>query len=354
LRIFTPDEEKIKMSANILVTGGAGYIGSHTVVELVRAGHRPLLLDNLCHSHRAVLPRLEALCGQPLDLVEADVRDTQQVKQVLLSRQIDTVIHFAGLKAVGESVAQPLRYYDNNVQGTVSLMRAMQATPARRIIFSSSATVYGNPDQNPIRENAALRPANPYGHSKAMCERILLDTAAADPSWRVAVLRYFNPVGAHPSGSLGEDPGGTPNNLMPFVTQVAAGRRDALSIFGNDYDTPDGTGLRDYIHVMDLAAGHVAALERLQREAGVLVVNLGTGQPYSVLDVVRTFERVNAQRVPHQIAPRRPGDIAACWADPGFAEHVLGWKSTRGLDDMCRDAWHWQSSNPRGYADTRD
>ena len=336
----------------ILITGGAGFIGSHTVVELLAAGHDCVILDNLSNSHQAVVTRIASIAGKTPLLVVGDVRDEACLTKLFADHHIDAVIHFAGLKAVGESVAQPLRYYDNNVAGTNTLLRAMAAAEVKSIVFSSSATVYGEPDASPIPEHAAFRPASAYGKSKAMVESILTDLVASDTAWRVGLLRYFNPVGAHPSGSIGEDPSGIPNNLMPFVCQVAAGKRASLSIYGNDYPTADGTGVRDYIHVMDLAKGHVAALKYLARRdaESLLIANLGTSQGHSVLDVVNTFERVNNVKIAHQFVARRPGDVPAYWADASYAERSLGWKATRSLDDMCRDAWNWQRLNPSGYA----
>jgi UDP-glucose 4-epimerase len=326
----------------ILVTGGAGYIGSHTVVELLAAGANVRILDNLCNSKRAVLERIERIAGRRPEFVEADVRDRQAVMAALAG--CSAVIHFAGLKAVGESVSQPLRYYDNNVTGSLVLFEAMQACGVLSLVFSSSATVYGDPESVPIRENARLGATNPYGRSKLMIEDVLRDLAAADPRWRIALLRYFNPVGAHASGLIGEDPNGIPNNLMPYVTQVAIGRLPELTVFGNDYPTPDGTGVRDYIHVVDLARGHRAALRRLESVPGLLTVNLGTGRGYSVLELVRAFEQASGRPVPYRLGQRRPGDIAACFADPGLAKELLGWQAELGVDAMCTDAWRWQCS----------
>ena len=336
----------------ILVTGGTGFIGSHTVVTLLAAGYECVILDNLSNSHAAVGARIASIAGKAPLLVVGDVRDDACLTKLFADHRIDAVIHFAGLKAVGESVAQPLRYYDNNVAGTNTLLRAMAAADIKTIVFSSSATVYGEPDYSPIPEHAPFRPASAYGKSKAMVESILTDLVASDTAWRVGLLRYFNPVGAHPSGSIGEDPSGIPNNLMPFVCQVAAGKRASLSIYGNDYPTADGTGVRDYIHVMDLAKGHVAALKYLARRdaESLLIANLGTSQGHSVLDVVNTFERVNNVKIAHQFVARRPGDVPAYWADASYAERSLGWKATRSLEDMCRDAWNWQRQNPSGYA----
>jgi UDP-glucose 4-epimerase len=334
----------------ILVTGGAGYIGSHTCVELLAAGYDVVVVDNLCNSKPEALRRVEAIAGRKLRAFhQVDVCDRAALAEVFSAHRIDAVIHFAALKAVGESVAQPLRYYGNNIAGTVVLAEVMAAAGVKTFVFSSSATVYGDPASVPINEDFPTGPTNPYGRTKWMMEYVLRDLAAADPAWRIALLRYFNPVGAHPSGRIGEDPNGIPNNLMPFVTQVAVGKREKLSVFGDDYATPDGTGVRDYIHVVDLADGHVKALQRLAQSPGVLTVNLGTGRGYSVLEVVKAFEVASGRRVPYQIVARRPGDVAQCWADPALAERELGWRATRGLDDMCADSWRWQSANPDGY-----
>ncbi len=333
----------------ILVTGGAGYIGSHTVVELLQAGRDLVIFDNLSNSSVRVLERIEAIAGVRPRFVEGDIRDPGALTATFREFPITSVIHFAGLKAVGESVAEPLRYYDNNVVGSLRLCEAMAAAGVRRLVFSSSATVYGDPHTVPIREDFPLQATNPYGRTKLHIEEMLRDFSRGDPDWRIALLRYFNPVGAHPSGLIGEDPQGTPNNLMPFVSQVAIGRRDELGVFGNDYPTPDGTGVRDYIHVVDLARGHLAALDALDRAAGVLTVNLGTGRGYSVLEVVTAFERASGRRVAYRIKPRRPGDVAACYADPALASEALGWAARFDLDAMCRDAWRWQSGNPHGY-----
>lgn len=336
--------------SSILVTGGAGYIATHTVVELVAAGYDPVLLDNLANSRLEAVRRVEQLVGRALPFYHADIRDEETVADVLRKHAVEGVIHFAGLKAVGESVAQPLRYYENNVAGSVALCNAMNEAGVKRMVFSSSATVYGDPATVPIREDAPVGAVtNPYGRTKFMIEQILRDLHAADSGWTIDLLRYFNPVGAHPSGRIGEDPNGIPNNLMPFVSQVAVGRRPQLSVYGNDYPTPDGTGVRDYIHVVDLAKGHVAALRRQEKGGGLVTVNLGTGRGYSVLEVVRAFEKASGKKVPYQIAPRRPGDIAACYADPAYAAEVYGWKATLGLDAMCADAWRWQAMNPNGY-----
>ncbi|MBE7421005.1 MAG: UDP-glucose 4-epimerase [Rhodocyclaceae bacterium] len=334
--------------ASILVTGGAGYIGSHTVVELLAAGHEVTVLDNFCNSSPVALGRVARIAGRAPHCVRADLRDAAALEGLFAARPFDAVIHFAGLKAVGESVAEPLRYYDNNVAGTLRLCEAMARHAVKTIVFSSSATVYGDPAAVPIREDAATAPTNPYGRSKLMVEDMLRDLAASDSGWRVALLRYFNPVGAHASGLIGEDPQGVPNNLMPFVSQVAVGRRAELSVWGNDYPTPDGTGVRDYIHVVDLARGHLAALDRMPA-AGVATVNLGTGRGYSVLEMVHAFERASGCPVPYRIAARRPGDVAACYADPSLAERLLGWRAQRDLAAMCADTWRWQRMNPQGY-----
>lgn len=338
--------------ACVLVTGGAGYIGSHTCVELLAAGHQVVVLDNYCNSKPVALDRVEEISGQRLTArYAADIRDRARLAEIFSEHAVDAVIHFAGLKAVGESVSQPMAYYDNNVSGTVVLTEVMAEAGVKRIVFSSSATVYGDPSSVPIREDFPTGPTNPYGRTKWMLEYILSDIAAADPQWHVALLRYFNPVGAHASGRIGEDPNGIPNNLMPYVTQVAIGRLPQLQVFGDDYPTHDGTGVRDYIHVVDLAQGHVRAVEKLMSGHGVLTVNLGTGQGYSVLDVVKAFEKASGRPVPYKIAPRRPGDIATCFADPARAEAELGWRARFGLEQMCDDAWRWQSLNPDGFVD---
>lgn len=336
--------------ACVLVTGGAGYIGSHTCVELLAAGHEVVVVDNFCNSKPESLRRTEALGGRKLAAVhEIDVRDRPALRAVFARHRIDAVIHFAALKAVGESVAKPLMYYDNNIAGTVALADVMGEAGVKTLVFSSSATVYGDPASVPIREDFPTGPTNPYGRTKWMMEFVLSDLAATDPEWRVALLRYFNPVGAHPSGRIGEDPNGIPNNLMPFVSQVAVGKRDRLSVFGGDYATPDGTGVRDYIHVVDLAIGHVKALDYLAANKGVLRLNLGTGQGYSVLDVVHAFESVSNKSVPYEIVARRAGDIAQCYADPTLAAELLDWRAQRGIAEMCADSWRWQSANPDGY-----
>ena len=334
----------------VLVTGGTGYIGSHTCLQLLAAGMTPILLDNFCNSKPSVMDRIEELSGQRPRLYQGDIRDAALLDQIFASEQIDAVIHFAGLKAVGESVQKPLEYYENNVSGTLTLLQAMRRADVKPFIFSSSATVYGDPHAVPIREDfPTLSATNPYGQSKLTVERIVKDFAAAAPEWSLTLLRYFNPVGAHPSGRMGEDPQGIPNNLMPYIAQVAVGRREHLAVFGNDYPTPDGTGVRDYIHVLDLADGHVAALKTQHGAAGVHIYNLGTGQGYSVLEMLAAFSRACGRELPYVIAPRRAGDIAQCWAEPDKAERELGWKATRTLDDMTADTWRWQSQNPNGY-----
>lgn len=337
--------------SRVLVTGGAGYIGSHTCIELMSAGHDVVVVDNLCNSKPESLHRVARIAGRPVAAFECiDVRDRSALKAVFSAHSIDAVIHFAGLKAVGESVAKPLEYYDNNVNGTVTLCGVMAEHGVKALAFSSSATVYGDPVSVPIREDFATGPTNPYGRSKWMVEHILRDLCAADPQWRIALLRYFNPVGAHESGLIGEDPNGIPNNLMPFVSQVAVGKLERLSVFGGDWPTPDGTGVRDYIHVLDLAQGHVRAIDYLLSNQGLLTVNLGTGRGYSVLEVVRAFEVASGRSVPYRIVARRSGDIAQCYADPATANRLLGWAAQRDLAQMCADAWKWQSSNPQGYA----
>ncbi len=333
----------------ILVTGGAGYIGSHTAVELMNAGHEVVIVDNLCNSSIQVLDRLQTLCGPKFSFVQADVRDGAALDRLFAEHVIEGVIHFAGLKAVGESVAQPLRYFDNNLGSTLALLQAMDRAGVRRIVFSSSATVYGDPDTVPITESSKLQVTNPYGRTKLMCEDILRDLQAADPRWQVAILRYFNPVGAHESGLIGEHPNGIPNNLMPFITQVAVGKREFLSIFGNDYPTPDGTGVRDYIHVVDLAQGHLAALRYLQDKQASITVNLGTGRGVSVKELADAFARVNGVPIAYRFVDRRPGDVAILCADTRFAQSELGWQARLDVDRMCQDAWRWQSDNPNGF-----
>ena len=336
----------------ILVTGGAGYIGSHTVVQLLEAGRQVLILDNFSNSKPMVLQRIARIAGRQAEFVEGDVRDERLLNYLFREYPLSSVIHFAGLKAVGESVAQPLRYYENNVAGSIALLAAMQRANVKTLVFSSSATVYGDPHSVPIREDFPLSATNPYGRSKLMIEDILRDAAAAESQWRIALLRYFNPVGAHESGLIGEDPQGIPNNLMPYISQVAVGLRPFLQVFGNDYPTPDGTGVRDYIHVVDLARGHLAALDALGKPHAdpVLTLNLGTGRGYSVLEMVAAFARASGREVPYRVVGRRPGDVAACYADPTRAHELLGWQAEKSLDDMCHDAWRWQSQNPQGYA----
>lgn len=329
----------------ILVTGGTGYIGSHTVVELLAAGHELVILDNLSNSSATVVDRIERIAGRRPPLVVGDIRDGQLLARLFKDYPIDSVVHFAGLKAVGESVAQPLRYYDNNVNGSLRLLEAMAAAGIRKLVFSSSATVYGEPHALPIKEDFPLQATNPYGRTKLHIEEMLRDVAQSDPAWQIAILRYFNPVGAHPSGLIGEDPQGIPNNLMPFIAQVAVGLRPELSVFGGDYPTPDGTGVRDYIHVVDLAKGHLAALAKLSPGNPMLCVNLGTGQGYSVLELVTSFGRQSGKPIPYRIVARRPGDIAACYADPSAAWEKLAWRAEHGVETMCRDAWRWQSGD---------
>ena len=326
----------------ILVTGGAGFIGSHACVELASAGYDLIVIDNFSNSKPAVLDRVGKIVGCAPVSIEVDVRDRNALRDVFRAHDIDAVIHFAGLKAVGESVAQPLRYYENNVSGSLVLFEVMAESNVKTLVFSSSATVYGDPSRVPIREDFPLSATNPYGRSKLMIEEILRDLSRSDESWRIALLRYFNPVGAHESGMIGEAPNGIPNNLMPYIAQVAIGKLAQLSVFGGDYPTPDGTGVRDYIHVVDLARGHLAALKALDAHPGVMTVNLGTGQGYSVLDVIRAFERASGRSVPYRIAARRPGDVAKCYADASLAESMLGWRAERGIEAMCLDAWRWQ------------
>ena len=337
---------------NVLVTGGAGYIGAHTCIELLNSGHEVVVIDNLCNSNPKSLKRVEQLTGKTVKFYEGDVRDEALLTSIFQENKIDCVIHFAGLKAVGESVAKPWEYYDNNLNSTLVLTKVMKAFGVKTIIFSSSATVYTADNEMPLKETSRTGGCtNPYGWTKYMTEQILSGIAHADPEWCVILLRYFNPIGAHKSGLLGEDPRGIPNNLMPFITQTAIGRREKLSIFGNDYPTHDGTGVRDYIHGVDLAKGHVAAVKYATENKGTEVFNLGTGIGYSVLDMVNTFMEVNHVDVPYQIVGRRAGDIATCYADPGKSAQVLGWKAEETLADMCRDSWNWQSKNPQGYGD---
>lgn len=335
--------------SNVLVTGGTGYIGAHCCVALIEAGYHPVALDNLVNSSAAVLDRIERITGFRPPFVKGDVRDRAAVSSLLADWRPVAVMHFAGLKSVAESVRLPLDYFDANVHGTIALLKAMDEAGITTFIFSSSATVYGSPDSAPVTEDAAKRVANPYGRSKLMAEEVLEDLATSDPRWRIARLRYFNPVGAHPSGLMGEDPRGTPNNLMPYIAQVAVGRRERLAIFGGDYPTRDGTGVRDYIHVMDIAEGHLAALEYLRQMPGLISLNLGTGSGLTVREVVAAFERASGVTIPVEIVPRRPGDVAECYADPTLAARRLGWSCKRSLDEMCADAWRWQSQNPDGY-----
>ncbi|EGR0063612.1 TPA: UDP-glucose 4-epimerase GalE [Vibrio vulnificus] len=334
---------------NILVTGGSGYIGSHTCIQMIEAGMTPIILDNLYNSKLLVLDRIEQVTGVRPTFYQGDIRDSEILQHVFAQHDIQGVIHFAGLKAVGESVEKPLMYYDNNVSGTLNLVREMDKAGVKSLIFSSSATVYGDPASVPIREDFPTKATNPYGRSKLMVEECLTDFHKANPDWSITLLRYFNPVGAHESGLLGEDPQGIPNNLLPFVAQVAVGRREKLGVFGDDYPTPDGTGVRDYIHVIDLADGHLAALNKVGQQAGLHIFNLGTGQGNSVLEMVAAFEKAAQRPIPYEIKPRRAGDIAECWADPAYAEQVLGWKATRSLETMVVDTWRWQSNNPNGY-----
>jgi len=335
----------------ILVTGGAGYIGSHTCVELLNAGYEIVVVDNLINSSEKALERVQEITGKKLTFYKADLLDKETLDNIFENENIDSVIHFAGLKAVGESVSVPLKYYHNNITGTITLCEVMQKHGVKDIVFSSSATVYGNPETVPIREDFPLSATNPYGRTKLIIENILQDLYVSDNSWNIVILRYFNPIGAHKSGKIGEDPKNIPNNLMPYITQVAIGKLEYLGVFGDDYDTPDGTGVRDYIHVVDLAAGHLKALEKLKEKPGALIYNLGTGKGYSVLDMVKNFEKVSGRTIKYKILPRRPGDIAVCFADPSKAKLELGWEATRDLDEMCEDSWRWQKNNPNGYND---
>lgn len=336
---------------NVLVTGGAGYIGSHTSVELLNAGHSVVCVDNLVNSKVEAVKRVEKITGKSIKFYEGDIRDRKILDKIFEENKIDSVINFAGLKAVGESCAKPLEYYENNIEGLLILLFAMRDHGVKNLVFSSSATVYGKPKSVPIREDFPLSTSNPYGSTKLFIEYMLKDLYKADPSFNIAILRYFNPVGAHESGLIGEDPKGIPNNLCPYITQVAVGKRKELGVFGNDYNTPDGTGVRDYIHVVDLAKGHVLAVNKLAENPGLLIVNLGTGHGYSVLDMVKAFEKVTGKPIPYKIMPRRPGDIDECYADPSYAEKVLGFKAQKSLEDMCRDAMRWQTMNPDGYGD---
>lgn len=342
--VSTVINNRFSGQAKILVTGGAGYIGSHTSVSLAQAGYELLILDNLSNSSADVIDRQVTLCGKPIEFIKGDIRDDALLDSIFASHNITGVVHFAGLKAVGESVEKPLEYYDNNVHGSLKLLIAMRRANVKTFIFSSSATIYGDPASVPIREDFPKSVTSPYGRSKLIIEDVLADLYRAEPDWRIARLRYFNPVGAHESGLIGEYPKGIPNNLMPFVAQVASGRREFLNVWGNDYPTFDGTGVRDYIHVVDLAEGHVAALNYLDKQGGLLTVNLGTGQGHSVLDMIKAFERATGIIIPYKIGPRRAGDIAQCWADPSLANELLGWKAARGLVQMCNDTWRWQQS----------
>lgn len=335
----------------ILVTGGAGFIGSHTIIELFKAGHDVVVIDNLCNSSKESLKRVSEISGKNVPFHEVDIRDREGLEKVFKKEgPFDACIHFAGLKAVGESVAKPYEYYENNIGGTLVLLDVLRKNNCKNLIFSSSATVYGDPAQIPITEGCPKgHCTNPYGQTKSMLEEIMMDIQKADNSWNIVLLRYFNPIGAHPSGRIGEDPNGIPNNLMPYITQVAVGKRPELGVFGDDYDTPDGTGVRDYIHVVDLACGHVAALKAIAAKCGLEVFNLGTGHGYSVLDVVKAFEKANGVKVPYSIKPRRPGDIATCYSDPAKANKVLGWNAQYDIEQMCRDSWNWQKNNPEGY-----
>lgn len=336
---------------NVLVTGGAGYIGSHTTVELLNAGHNVVCVDNFMNSKFEAVKRVEQITGKKVKFYEGDIRDRTILDKIFTENKIDSVINFAGLKAVGESCAKPLEYYENNIQGLLVLVMAMRDYNVKNLVFSSSATVYGKPESVPIREDFPLSTSNPYGSTKLFIEYILKDLYTADKSFNIAILRYFNPVGAHESGLIGEDPKGIPNNLCPYITQVAVGKREYLGVFGDDYNTPDGTGVRDYIHVVDLAKGHVLAVNKLAENPGLVIVNLGTGKGYSVLDMVKAFSKVVGKEIPYKIMPRRPGDVDECYADPSKAKEILGFKAEKTLDDMCRDAMNWQTKNPNGYED---
>jgi UDP-glucose 4-epimerase len=333
----------------ILVTGGAGYIGSHTVILLIEAGYEIVIFDNFCNASKEAIKRVEKIVSKEVTTLEGDVRSRDDLHKVFNEHKIDAVIHFAGLKAVGESVEKPLKYYDNNVNGTAVLCEVMAEHNCKSIVFSSSATVYGDPHTTPIDESFPLSATNPYGRSKLFVEEILRDLYISDNSWKIVLLRYFNPVGAHESGTIGEDPNGIPNNLMPFIAQTAVGKREYLSIFGDDYNTHDGTGVRDYIHVMDLADGHVKAIDKIKDFTEVMTINLGTGKGYSVLDMLKAFEEASGRTVPYKIAPRRAGDIAKCFANPSYAKEILGWEAKKGIEEMCEDSWKWQSNNPNGY-----
>ncbi len=337
---------------SVLVTGGAGYIGSHTCVELQQAGYDVVVLDNLSNSSEKSLERVEAITGKKVTFYKGDILDREVLGKIFAEQQIDSCIHFAGLKAVGESVAKPWEYYENNIAGTLTLVDVMRQNGVKNIIFSSSATVYGNPAQIPITEECPKGTCtNPYGWTKSMLEQILSDMQKADPEWNVILLRYFNPIGAHKSGTMGENPNGIPNNLMPYITQVAVGKLAELDVFGNDYDTPDGTGVRDYIHVVDLAIGHVKALKKIEEKAGLCIYNLGTGVGYSVMDIINNFEEANDIKIPYSIKPRRPGDVATCYSDATKAKEELGWTAQYGIKEMCADSWRWQKNNPNGYED---
>jgi len=338
-------------SRKVLLTGGAGYIGSHTLILLIESGYEVVVFDNFSNASKESISRVEKIVGQKIVVIEGDIRSREDLEKVFTQHTIDSVIHFAGLKAVGESVEKPLKYYDNNVNGTVILCEVMAKYNCKSIVFSSSATVYGDPHTVPIKEDFPLSATNPYGRSKLMIEEILRDLYVSDKEWKVVLLRYFNPVGAHSSGTIGEDPNGIPNNLMPYIAQTAVGKLSCLGVFGDDYDTVDGTGVRDYIHVVDLAQGHVNALDRIEKFTEVMTINLGTGKGYSVLEMVKAFERASGKEVPFCIAPRRAGDIASCYSDPSYAKEILGWNAVRGIDEMCQDGWRWQSQNPNGYND---
>ena len=334
----------------VLVTGGAGYIGSHTVILLIEAGYEIVIFDNFCNASKEAIKRVEKIVGQEITTIEGDVRNKNDLHSVFDTHNIEAVIHFAGLKAVGESVEKPLKYYDNNVNGTAVLCEVMAEHGCRSIVFSSSATVYGDPHTTPILESFPLSATNPYGRSKLFVEEMLRDLYISDNTWKIVLLRYFNPVGAHLSGTIGEDPNGIPNNLMPYIAQTAVGKLSCLSVFGDDYDTHDGTGVRDYIHVMDLASGHVKALKKIKSFTEVMTINLGTGTGYSVLDMVKAFEKASGKDVPYCIAPRRAGDIAKCYANPSYAKEVLGWEAKKSIEEMCEDSWRWQERNPNGYS----
>lgn len=335
---------------SILVTGGAGYIGSHTTVELIQAGYDVVIVDDLSNSKATVIDRIEKITGTRPRFYQVNILDEEKLDHIFQTETIEAIIHYAAFKAVGESVQNPIKYYSNNLGGLLSILKAMNKHKVQRIVYSSSATVYGTENPSPLSEKMPTgQVTNPYGYTKLMGERILKDTSKAHPNWSITILRYFNPIGAHESGLIGEDPQGIPNNLMPYITQVAIGKLEKLHIFGNDYDTPDGTGVRDYLHVVDLAKGHVAAIRFAEEHEGLETINLGTGQGYSVLDLVQTFEKVNHLSLPYVIDPRRPGDVASCYADPSYAKELLGWQTEKTLDDMCRDSWHWQESSPHGY-----